>query len=147
MSDIRPLSVRMNAGLATATAAAVASALLLAGNSHAVGGSPAADGSHGYAVKLTIGDLESSKACSGALVDDLWVLTASSCFAATPGAEVPAGKPAVKTTATLSDQKTVEVAEIVPRTDRDVVMARLAAPVAGIAGVKRAGAAPAGARM
>ncbi|MFJ9951502.1 trypsin-like serine protease, partial [Kitasatospora sp. NPDC091207] len=66
----------------------------------------------------------------------------ASCFADDPAqpAALQAGAPKWKTTATVgrtdvttSAGKSVDVVELVPRQDRDLVMARLAAPVDGIA--------------
>lgn len=124
-------------------ASAVLTGLVSATAAQALTGTPAADGGHPYAVRLDLGDEANSRGCTGALIDASWVLTAATCFAPVPGTAPPAGKPALKTIATLSDGKAVEVVDIAPRTDRDVVLARLATPVTGIAGVKRATAAPA----
>ncbi|MEV7730455.1 S1 family peptidase, partial [Streptomyces sp. NPDC087917] len=141
MQQLSPRSARL--AVCTLTTAAMAVGLLSSGAAQAAVGPPVAAGEGAHAVRLTIGDESSSRACSGTLVDASWILTAASCFATTPGTAVPAGKPALKTTATLSDGKAVDVIELAPRTDRDVVLGRLAAPASGIAGVKRAAAAPA----
>ncbi|MFF1415933.1 S1 family peptidase [Streptomyces sp. NPDC058289] len=141
MSALHPRTARISGLLVTATA--VVGGLVPVGVARAVSGPEAAAGRHPSVVELSIGDEANSRGCTGALVDDSWVLTAASCFAATAGAAVPAGAPALKTTMTLADGRRVEVVELVPRTDRDVVLARLAAPAAGIAGVKQAGTVPA----
>ncbi|MGE7388401.1 trypsin-like serine protease, partial [Streptomyces sp. NPDC004126] len=94
-------------------------------------------------VRLTVGDADGSRACSGVLADPSWVVTAASCFADKPGSPVPAGRPALKATATSGTGQSVEIAELVPRTDRDLVLARLATPVTGIAAARRATALPA----
>ncbi|MCB5168801.1 trypsin-like serine protease, partial [Streptomyces bambusae] len=140
MSALSPRTARIS-GLFV-TAAAVVAGLVPAGSARAVSGAEAPAGGHPSVVRLSIGDEPNSRACTGSLVEDSWVLTASSCFAATAGSVVPAGAPALKSTATLSDGKRIEVAELVPRADRDVVLARLAAPAAGIAGVRQAGSTP-----
>ncbi|MGZ9929513.1 trypsin-like serine protease [Streptomyces sp. NC-S4] len=98
---------------------------------------------YAYTARLVIGDEAGGRGCTGTLLDASWVLTAASCFAATPGATVPAGKPALKTTATLSNGKAVEITEIAPRADRDVVLARLATQATSLTPVKLASAAPA----
>ncbi|MEU9084853.1 S1 family peptidase [Streptomyces sp. NPDC048357] len=125
------------------SATAVAAGLISAAPALAVTGPEAPADAHKSVVKLAIGDEANSRACTATLVDARWVLTAASCFAATPGASVPAGKPALKSIATLSDGKAVEIAELAPRGDRDLVLARLATATTGIAGVKRASAVPA----
>ncbi|MCY0920337.1 trypsin-like serine protease [Streptomyces sp. H27-G5] len=142
MTTILPRPARMTSLLVTATA--VAAGLVSAGPAQAVTGPEATTGAHTAVVKLNIGDEANSRACTGTLVDARWVLTAASCFATTPGAAVPAGAPALKTTATLSDGRNSGIVEVsASASDRDLVLARLAAPVTGIAPVKRAGAAPA----
>ncbi|WP_328966408.1 trypsin-like serine protease [Streptomyces sp. NBC_00239] len=125
------------------SATAVAAGLISAAPALALTGPEAPTDAYKSVVKLNIGDEETSRACTATLVDARWILTAASCFAATPGTSVPAGKPALKTVATLSDGKAVDVVELVPRSDRDLVMARLATATTGIAGIKRASAAPA----
>ncbi|MFK0121646.1 trypsin-like serine protease, partial [Streptomyces sp. NPDC090994] len=106
----------------------------------AAAGDPVSEQSYAFTAKILIGD--NVRSCSGALVDAQWILTASSCFAATgqPAFPITAGAPAEKTTATIgrTDLSTtaghvVEITELVPRSDRDLVMAKLAAPVTDIA--------------
>ncbi|MFH8372245.1 trypsin-like serine protease [Streptomyces cyaneofuscatus] len=131
--------------LAACTTVGITATLLSAGTTGTAGavvGSPAPTGQYVSVVKLNIGDEANSRACSGTLVDPSWVLTAASCFAATPGAAVPAGRPALTTTATLSDGKAVAVTDVVPHSGRDLALARLAAPAA-VASATRAAAAPA----
>ncbi|MFF5503221.1 trypsin-like serine protease [Streptomyces roseolus] len=141
MSALRPRTALFPGLLVTTTA--VAAGLVPAGAVHAVSGPEAAAGQHASVVKLNIGDEATGRGCTGSLVDASWVLTASSCFAATPGTTLPAGAPALKSTVVLGDGKRIEVAELVPRTDRDVVMARLKTPAAGPAGITTASAVPA----
>ncbi|MFB7124234.1 trypsin-like serine protease [Kitasatospora sp. NPDC056273] len=133
--------------LAAATAAGVLGTCAPAG---AVVGDTAADGSYAYTARLAIGD--GLRTCTGALVDRNWVLTAASCFADDPAQpQAPAaGAPKWKTTATVgrtdlttSGGKTSEVSELVPYQGRDLVMARLATPVDGIAPIAAASTAPA----
>ncbi|MCX5403850.1 S1 family peptidase [Streptomyces sp. NBC_00335] len=141
MSALRPRTARISGLLVTTTA--VAAGLVPAGSAQAVSGPEAAAGQHTSVVKLNIGDEATGRGCTGSLIDASWVLTAASCFAATPGTTVPAGAPALKATVTLGDGKRVEVAELAPRADRDVVLARLTTPAAGPAGLKQANVAPA----
>lgn len=141
MSFPRPRSARMTGLLLTGTT--LATGLILVAPAEALTGPETQAGQHAYAVRLTIGDAANGRACTGTLIDASWVVSATSCFGATPGDAVPAGKPALKTTANLSGGQAVEVTELAPRTDRDLVLARLATPATAIAGVKRASAAPA----
>lgn len=122
----RPRMARI-AGLLTVVAASLATAP--ATPAAAVTSPETATGTHPYAVQLRLGDEADARACTGTLVDRFWVMTAASCFAAVPGTPVPAGAPALKTTATFSDGRTVGVTEVAPRTDRDAALVRLAAPV------------------
>ncbi|WP_228981811.1 trypsin-like serine protease [Streptomyces sp. DH12] len=137
----RPRTARTTGLLAAAAAMTVG--LLPATPAAAVTGPQAAAGSHPYAVQLTLGEEPTTRGCTGTLVDRYWVLTAASCFATTPGTPVPAGKPAVKATATLGDGKSVALTELAPRADRDVVLARLATPVTTVPVAPLATAAPA----
>jgi hypothetical protein len=118
---------------------------------HAVTGPAvaASDTTHAYAAQIVVGDHD--RGCSGVLVDTEWLLTAASCFAANPAESlaVPAGKPAEKTTATIGRADLTgtggavrEIVELVPRTDRDVVLARLNRPVTGVTPLATATTAP-----
>ncbi|MFD8148178.1 trypsin-like serine protease [Streptomyces sp. NPDC059708] len=108
------------------SATAVAAGLISAAPATALTGTDAPATQLKSVVKLNIGDEANSRACTAALLDADWIITAASCFAATPGAQVPAGKPALKSVATLSDGTAVEVVDLAPRTDRDLVLGRLA---------------------
>ncbi|MCS0634088.1 S1 family peptidase [Streptomyces sp. LP05-1] len=130
------------------TAGALTAGAVTAAPAHAVAGGGPADATYAYTAKLDIGP--GRRACTGTLVDQQWLLTAASCFADDPATgKVTAGAPRWKTTATIGRAdlsagggSVVEVVELVPRTDRDLVLARLAAPVTGTAPVRLATAAP-----
>ncbi|MFI8085384.1 trypsin-like serine protease [Kitasatospora sp. NPDC086009] len=105
----------------------------------AVAADPAADGSYAFTAKIAIGD--TFRSCTGALVDRNWIITAASCFADDPAQpqNLAAGVRWWRTTATIgrTDLTTgagqqADIVELVPRQDRDLVMARLATPVDGI---------------
>ncbi|MHC0430879.1 S1 family peptidase, partial [Streptomyces sp. O3] len=109
--------------------------------------SDAADTTHAYTAQLTLG--EHDRGCSGVLIAPMWIATSAACFADDPTG-VSAGKPAQATTATIgrTDLTTTEgavrdVVELVPRADRDLVLARLSAPVNDIAPVRLADTPPA----
>jgi hypothetical protein len=116
------------------------------------GGTPAtdADTTFAYTAQVIVG--EHDRGCSAVLVDVEWLLTAASCFAADPAVSlaVAAGAPAKTTTAVigrtdLSGAQGAErrIVELVPRTDRDVVLARLNRPVTNVASIALATTAPA----
>ncbi|MFD8081269.1 trypsin-like serine protease [Kitasatospora sp. NPDC059722] len=108
------------------------------------------DPSLAYTAKINIGN--GKRACSATLVDRNWLLTAASCFTDTPDdlTTVTAGAPKDKTTATIGRTDltntgtgaVVDVVELAPRADRDLVMARLAFPVTGITPVTLGATAP-----
>lgn len=135
--------------LAALTAALIVSPLTLSvAPATAVTGpaSDAADTTHAYTAQLTVG--EHDRGCSGVLVAPMWIATSAVCFGDAPNG-VSAGKPAQATTATIgrTDLTTAEgavrdVVELVPRADRDLVLARLAGPVNDIAPVRLAEAPP-----
>ncbi|MFB7126591.1 trypsin-like serine protease [Kitasatospora sp. NPDC056273] len=140
----------LRAGALATVLAAGALTTLATPPAGAVVGDAAANDTYAYTAHLAIGD--NLRACTGTLVDRSWVLTAASCFSDDPAQPqaLAAGKPKWKTTATIGRTdlttgagKTAEIAELVPRADRDLVMARLATPVDGIAPLRIATAAPA----
>ncbi|MYX94493.1 trypsin-like serine protease [Streptomyces sp. SID486] len=125
----------------TALAALVTAAVIGAPalSAHAVSGKPETDTGHAFTARLDIG--AGTKACSAVLVAPQWLATAASCFADDPAASVriPAGAPKLKTTATIgrTDLTTTagvvrNVVQLVPRDDRDLVLARLSAPVTDV---------------
>ncbi|MFF7550840.1 trypsin-like serine protease [Streptomyces canus] len=131
MTSLSSPSPRSAVSAALVAAVATAGALIAA-PAHAVAGDPVAAGSYAYTAKVSLGADDTARACSGALVASDWILTAASCFAT--DVDVPtvaAGKPALAATATVAG-KTSAVVQLVPRTGRDLVLARLARPVTGI---------------
>ncbi|MEW2372532.1 FG-GAP-like repeat-containing protein [Streptomyces sp. NPDC006656] len=111
---------------------------------------PSGDQTYAFAGKLTIGD--NKRFCTATLVDPRWVLAAKSCFAANPveNNTVAAGAPKDKTTVTVgrtdlatSGGHTTDIVELVPREDRDLVMARLDKPAFGITSAAVSTTAPA----
>ncbi|MFD9896434.1 trypsin-like serine protease, partial [Amycolatopsis sp. NPDC059027] len=117
----------------------LAAGLLAGAPAHAItGGGPAADNTYPFVAKIDT----TGRSCSGALVDPLWVLTASSCFSEN-GQPAPAGPPKQPTTATIgrtdlttTGGQVVPVTSLVPRPDRNLVLVRLATAVTGVAPVK-----------
>ncbi|MFM9448888.1 S1 family peptidase [Streptomyces acidiscabies] len=133
----------------TAATGALAFSALAVPPAQALGGTTATGSSYAFTAKLSIGDV--FRSCTGTLVNAQWILTASSCFADNPtaGFTVAAGAPKWKTTATVgrTDLTTTvgqvrDVVELVPHTDRNLVLAKLATPVRGIAPLRVGAAAP-----
>lgn len=73
--------------LSLLAATAAVGALTLTSPAQAVIGDAVADNAYAFTAQIQIGAGETSRACTGSLVDAQYVLTASSCFAA-------AGQPA-----------------------------------------------------
>ncbi len=130
------MRARAAGGLAFLASAAMVG-LMCATPANAVVGTSAKDGSYPFTVKLDIGG---QRSCSGSLVEQQWVLTAASCFADNPkqSFKVTPGAPKFKTTATIGradltreSGSVMNVVELVPREDRDLVMAKLENPVVG----------------
>ncbi|MBU6530271.1 trypsin-like serine protease [Streptomyces mayonensis] len=152
MPHSRPRRVPRHARLTALAAALLAGPVALtAGPAAAVTGPavPDSDTTRAYTARIVVGDHD--RGCSGVLVDAEWLLTAASCFAEYPveSLAVPAGKPASTTTATIGRADLTgtggavrTVVELVPRTDRDAVLARLNRPVTDVTPVALATAAP-----
>ena len=113
----------------------VAAGWLAAGPAYAVaGGTAAADGEYGFVAHIQVG--QTSRACTGALIDPEWVVTAASCFAE-DGQAVPAGPPAVPVTVTVGRANLASatggqvraVVDVVPHPDRNLALAKLVKPV------------------
>lgn len=112
--------------------------------------SEASDTTHAYTAQIIVGSHD--RGCSGVLVDAAWLLTAASCFADDPdqSLSVPAGAPRQAVTATIGRTDLASasgaerrIVELAPRTDRDVVLARLDRPVTDVAPATLATTAPA----
>ncbi|MEV4434549.1 trypsin-like serine protease [Streptomyces sp. NPDC049555] len=146
MSGKGPRTAWIAGVLATSVAAGVA----IATPAFAVVGDEAKEGQYAFTAKIDIGGDDRTgplRSCTGALVESQWVLTAASCFADSPaqGFRIPGGAPKVATKVTVGrtdlthDNGTVvEATELVPRGDRDLVMVKLKAPVAGVKPVELA---------
>ncbi|QGZ52484.1 trypsin-like serine protease [Streptomyces sp. QHH-9511] len=115
----------------------------LTGTAEAAVGTPTPADTLTHTVQLSIGEWPENRGCTGTVVDELWLATAASCFAERPGEAVPVGKPARKTTVTLTGGTVRNVVELAPRADRDLVLARLDLPAQGITPVKLSTTAPA----
>ncbi|MEI5006895.1 FG-GAP-like repeat-containing protein [Streptomyces sp. PmtA] len=148
MSRTRTRSAVLAAALAAVTGATVLTAM----PATAATGPDSPTDTQASVARLHIGEGDTTRSCSAALVDRQWILTAAACFAtdATNPTQITAGKPALKTTATVGRSSVTgtgghvaEVAELVPSPSRDLVMARLATPTTGIATLTLA-ASPAG---
>ncbi|MFE3432796.1 trypsin-like serine protease [Streptomyces sp. NPDC059171] len=142
----RAMTLRSSVLVAALTAGSI---VLAATPASSVAGGTAAGTAHAYTAEITVGDHD--RGCSGTLVDAEWLLTAASCFAEDPaaGTAVPAGVPRQRTTAVIGRADLTgtqgaerRIVELVPRTDRDVVLARLNRPVTAVTPIALATTAP-----
>ncbi|MFF2810423.1 LamG-like jellyroll fold domain-containing protein [Streptomyces sp. NPDC058000] len=102
------------------------------------------DAARPWLARLTVNDPghDGGRSCSGALVDSSWVLTAASCFADDPSTAVPVVSTTTpKAVALLSGHAPVNIKYLVPRRDRDMVLARLATPITNVPPATLAGSA------
>jgi hypothetical protein len=113
-----------------------------------VDGTEVADGTYGFVAHLAIGEPGFGRACTGALIDPQWVITAAACFAS-DGLPVAAGKPPLPTTVTIGRAdlsgtagQVRTVSRLVPHASRDVVLVKLSQPTT-VAPVALATTAPA----
>ncbi|MFE7582102.1 FG-GAP-like repeat-containing protein [Streptomyces gardneri] len=140
MPEHRPRTVPMKRLLVGATTVA---AVVSGTPALALAGPEVPTGQLAHTLKLRVGDEADGRACTASLIDEWWVVTAASCFAGTPGQQVPAGKPARKAFVTLADGQTREITELAPRADRDLVLARLVLPARGATTARPSATAPA----
>ncbi|WEH29047.1 FG-GAP-like repeat-containing protein [Streptomyces sp. AM 3-1-1] len=139
-----PTSLSRRALRSVLAAGALAAPFLIPASASAATGPATTSASYAFTARLDIG--QGTRACSGALVAPNWIATSASCFAEnTSTAEAPEGAPRWKTTATIGRQDLTttsgqvrDVVEVVPRADRDLVLARLDRAVTGIAPVRLA---------
>ncbi|WP_327278451.1 trypsin-like serine protease [Streptomyces sp. NBC_01224] len=129
-------------------AAAAAGALTLTTPAQAVIGDAVADDTYTFSAKIDVGGV---RACSGTLLNNQWMVTAASCFTEDPAqfASLPAGAPALKSTATIGRTNLIgttgevrQITQLIPRTDRDLVLAKLDSPVYGVSFLHPATTAP-----
>ncbi|MFJ6614346.1 trypsin-like serine protease [Streptomyces sp. NPDC091289] len=133
----RPRATLFTGLLATSLAVGVHTGI----PAQALSGDAVASNIYAFTAKLEIGEGGTKRACTAALINPQWVVTASSCF--TTGTTILVrGKPATKTTATIGRTDLTatgghvsEITELVPYEGRDLVVARLATPAAGISTV------------
>ncbi|GIE78854.1 hydrolase [Actinoplanes philippinensis] len=106
----------------------------------AVSGTTVDGAVHPYLAKVVVGAPGTGFACTGALVNTRWVVTAKSCFEA-GGQVVTDGAPKVATTVTVAGVGRAAT-RVVPHASRDVVLIKLATSAAGVTPVTVATAAP-----
>jgi len=134
---VRPIfRYRLRRWGAAPLGAVLAAGLLGGGSAAAVAAAePVPDGTYGFTAKITVGGV---RACSGALVDKSWVVTAKSCFVEGTN-PVASGAPARPTTAVVGRTDLTgtagherAVVSVIPHPDRELALARLSAPVTDV---------------
>jgi len=111
-------------GLALLAGAVTGSALIAVPAAAVSGGAPAADGSYGFVAKIVM----DGRACTGALINREWAITAASCFPENPQGGTPARATTVTVGRTNLAGTTGHVARVrnlVVRTDRNLALAQL----------------------
>ncbi|MEV6398097.1 trypsin-like serine protease [Streptomyces sp. NPDC051907] len=138
--------IRSRSAWAGLMAVIVAAGALNSPLAQAMDGDAAAAAEYRFAAKIDVGGV---RACTGTLINNQWVMTASSCFAENPGEALAAGAPKRKSTVVVgrTDLTTTageerQIVELAPRQDRDLVLAKLSAPVHGIRPLRPASTAP-----
>jgi secreted trypsin-like serine protease len=143
--------------IGAAVVAAVTSAAIVGstGTAHAIAnGAPVPDGQYSFSTKLTMTGIPNpdgttrDSACSGALIDQKWIVTAGHCFHDVNGNRVSGTTP-YPTTATVgrtdlssTSGHVVNVDQVWQAPRGDVALARLASPVTDITPLPMAAAAP-----
>ncbi|QUF04593.1 trypsin-like serine protease [Actinosynnema pretiosum subsp. pretiosum] len=98
------------------------------------GGTEVPIGTYTFVAKLT----SAKAACTGALVDPQWVVTAASCFPDSPGGGIPQAATSVlvgDANAGTGVGRSASVVKLVRRVDRDVMLTKLDVPVVDAATV------------
>ncbi|MBC3844445.1 trypsin-like serine protease [Streptacidiphilus sp. 4-A2] len=115
----------------------------------ALEGTQTLDPAYGFTARLDIGD--GLRSCTGTLIDNQWILTAASCFAddpATPrtshrSAQAPTTAIIGRTDLSGSTGTSRRITKLIPRQDRDLVLAQLDSRVPGIQPLPLTATAPA----
>ncbi|RJQ89986.1 ricin-type beta-trefoil lectin domain protein [Amycolatopsis panacis] len=143
MSSLRSRSVAVTVAVATVAAAGI----LVSAPAQAIsGGTPARDGTYAFVGRLDTGRPGvDGRACSATLLSPSWIITASSCFADTAQAGPPPKPTSVTFGRTAPSIARIArgVSYLAPRTDRNVTLALLDAPVTNIKPAKPSAAGPA----
>ena len=144
--------------IGAAFVAAVTSAAIVGstGTAHAIAnGAPVPDGQYSFSTKLTMTGIPNpdgttrDSACSGALIDQKWIVTAGHCFHDVNGNRVSGPQPYDATTATVgradlssTSGHVVNVVDVRQAPVGDVALGLLAGPVTDVTPLPLAAAAP-----